>query len=120
MRLAERVAETIVHAAAHPRREVAVSGGAAVGFALGQRFNSALTDLVLSLVGKQCADHRWPRRRQRHLGRPPPGPGRFRGEHVSHLVRRSPATAVAERFLRPGEVLLALQTWAAGKARYAG
>jgi hypothetical protein len=44
----EIVADTIVYAAAHPRREIPV-GGAAVGFFLGQRLSPALTDVLLSM-----------------------------------------------------------------------
>src|SRR3712207_697746 len=55
----EIVAEAIVFAAAHPRREIPV-GGAAVGFFLGQRLSPALTDAVLSIRrlgrGTQKAD----------------------------------------------------------------
>ncbi|WP_337062563.1 SDR family oxidoreductase [Kineococcus sp. G2] len=115
----ERVAATIVHAAAHPRREVAV-GGAAVGFILGQRLNPALTDLVLSLVGRSAQTSERPDNGTDILDTPTPGPGQVHGDHVSHLVRRSPFTALAERFVRPGEALLALRARAARRARPAG
>ncbi|MDP9398429.1 MAG: SDR family oxidoreductase, partial [Actinomycetota bacterium] len=41
----EIVADAIVYAARHPRREIPV-GGSALGFMLGQRFSPALTDAV--------------------------------------------------------------------------
>ena len=104
----ELVARTIVRVAEHPRREVAV-GGAAVGFVLGQRFNPALTDLVLSLVGRTAQTSDRPDNGRDILETPTPGPGRVHGEHVTHLVRRSPFTALAARFVRPGEALLALR-----------
>jgi len=104
----ELVAAAIVHAARSPRREVAV-GGAALGFVLGQRFSPALTDVVLSLAGRRLQTTDRPDNGTDILDAPAPGPGQVHGDHVTHLVRRSPFTAVAERFVRPGEALLALR-----------
>jgi len=111
----ELVAAAIVHAARSPRREVAV-GGAALGFVLGQRFSPALTDVVLSLVGRRLQTTDRPDDGTDILDAPAPGPGQVHGDHATRMIRRSPFTAVAERFVRPGEVLLALR---ARRARFA-
>ncbi len=109
----ELVAEAIVRAAEHPRREIPV-GGAAMGFLLGQRLNPALTDLVLSLVGYRAQTSDRPDNGTDILDTPTPGPGQVHGDHVTHLVRHSPVTALAQRFVRPGEVLLRLRARLAG------
>ena len=104
----ELVADAIVRAARSPRREVPV-GGAALGFFLGQRFSPALTDVVLSLVGRRAQTTDRPDDGTDILDAPASGPGQVHGDHVTHLVRHSPFTVLAERFVRPGEVLLALR-----------
>ena len=104
----ELVADVVVRAAQHPRREIAV-GGATTGFVLGQRFSPALTDLVLSLVGRAAQTSDRPDDGTDILDTPTPGPGQVHGDHTTHLVRHSPFTALAERFVRPGEVLLGLR-----------
>lgn len=105
----ELVARAIVRAAVHPRREVPV-GGAALGFILGQKFNPALTDWVLSLVGRRMQTTDRPDNGTDILETPTPGPGQVHGDAVTHLVQHSPFTAVVERVVRPGEVLTALRS----------
>jgi NAD(P)-dependent dehydrogenase (short-subunit alcohol dehydrogenase family) len=109
----ELVAEAIMRTAVSPRREVIV-GGAAVGFVLGQRLNPALTDFVLSLVGRKMQTTDRPDNGTDILHTPTSGPGQVNGDHTDHLVRHSPVTFLAERFVRPGEVLLALRNRRAG------
>ena len=108
----ELVADVVVRMSEHPRRQIAV-GGASVGFILGEKFNPALTDLVLSLVGRRMQTSKRPDNGADILDTPTSGPGQVHGHHVSHLVRRDVFTTVAERFVSPGELLLALRTrWA--------
>ena len=104
----ELVADAIVHAASSPRREVPV-GAAALGFLLGQRVSPALTDVVLSLVGRTMQTTDRPDNGTDILDTPTPGPGQVHGDSVTHLIRRDPFTAVAQRLPRPGELLLALR-----------
>ncbi|WP_432497697.1 SDR family oxidoreductase [Kineococcus auxinigenes] len=108
----ELVADVIVRMARHPRRQVAV-GGASLGFLLGEKFNPAMTDLALSLLGRRMQTSRRPDDGEDILDVPTAGPGQVHGDHVGHLVRRDLFTSVAERFVRPGEALLALRSrWA--------
>jgi NAD(P)-dependent dehydrogenase (short-subunit alcohol dehydrogenase family) len=104
----ELVADAIVHAAVSPRREVPV-GDAALGFILGQRFSPALTDVVMSLMGRRAQTTDRPDNGTDILETPTSGPGQVHGDHADHLVRHSPVTALAERLPRPGELLLALR-----------
>jgi NAD(P)-dependent dehydrogenase (short-subunit alcohol dehydrogenase family) len=102
------VAEAIVHAAEHPRREIPV-GGSAVAFYLGQRLSPAMTDAVMSIrrigLGSQRAD--------RHddgadnVDSPVDGPGQIRGGYPGRVLQDSPFTRFAQRIPRPGELLTA-------------
>lgn len=103
------VAGTIVRAATHPRREIPV-GGAAVGFLLGQRLSPALTDVVLSLIGSRVQRSDRPDNQTDILDTPTPGPGQVEGDHADRLIRRDLYTTLAERFLRPGKLLLRART----------
>ena len=108
----ELVADVVVRMAQHPRRQVVV-GGASLGFLLGEKLNPALTDVVLSLVGRRMQTSRRPDNGTDNLDAPSAGPGQVHGDHVGHLVRRDLFTTLSERFVRPGEVLLALRSrWA--------
>jgi hypothetical protein len=101
----EVVAEAIVHAAAHPRREIPV-GGAAVGLHLAQRLFPALTDALLSIrplaAGMQRAGR--PDSPVDNLDGPIGGPGRVHGRHPGLVLRRSPFTTLLGRRRRPGEL----------------
>lgn len=101
----ELVAEAIVRAAEHPRREVPV-GDAALGFIAGQRFSPALTDVVLSLTGRALQTTDRPDDGTDILDTPTPGPGRVRGEFADDVVESSPVTRAAGAIVRPGELLL--------------
>ena len=104
----EIVADAIVYAARHPRREIPV-GGAALGFILGQRFSPALTDALLSVrrlgVGAQTADR--PDDGRDNLDAPMPGTGRVHGAYSGRVLRRSAFTRIIARRPRPGELALA-------------
>jgi NAD(P)-dependent dehydrogenase (short-subunit alcohol dehydrogenase family) len=104
----ELVAESIVHAAEHPRREIAV-GGAAAGFILGQRLAPGLTDALLSIPklgrGSQLTEE--PDPTGDIVDAPEPGPGRTSGGYPGHVITRSPFTALARRLPRPGELATA-------------
>lgn len=104
----ELVAEAVVHAAQHPRREVPV-GGAAVGFFVGQRLSPALTDALLSLrrlgAGTQRSDR--PDDGVDNLDAPIDEPGHVRGTYPGRIVQHSMVTRVVQRVPRPGEVLTA-------------
>ncbi|MEU8655586.1 SDR family oxidoreductase [Actinoplanes philippinensis] len=104
----EVVADTIVFAAEHPRREIPV-GGAAAAFMLGQRLLPALTDAVFSLrragVASQRADR--PDNGADNLDAPLDGPGRVHGRHPGRVLRRSLFTRLIGRRRRPGELLTA-------------
>ncbi|WP_432535316.1 SDR family NAD(P)-dependent oxidoreductase [Kineococcus arenarius] len=108
----ELVADVVVRMARHPRRQVAV-GDASLEFLLGEEFSAAMTDLASSLLGRRVRTSRRPDDGEDVLDAPTAGPGQVHGEHVGHLVRRDLFTNVAERFVRPGEALLALRSrWA--------
>lgn len=114
----EIVADTIVYAAAHPRREIAV-GGAAVGLLLGQRFAPALSDALFSIrrlgVGAQRAKR--PDDGVDNLDAPVDGPGRVHGGYPGRVLRRSMFTRLIGRRARPGEFVLAA---VAGRRRSRG
>lgn len=99
------VADTIVYAAEHPRREIPV-GGSAVSFFLGQRLSPALSDALMSIrrigVGMQQAKR--PDNGVDNLDAPV-GPGRIRGSHPGRVLRRSLFTQLIGRRIRPGEVV---------------
>ncbi|WP_432515037.1 SDR family oxidoreductase [Kineococcus sp. SYSU DK001] len=108
----ELVADVVVRMATRPRRQ-AVVGGASLGFLLGEKFNPALTDAVLSLIGRRVQTSDRPDDRTDILDTPTAGPGQVHGDHVGHLVRRDLFTTLSERLPRPGEALLALRArWA--------
>jgi|tagenome__1003787_1003787.scaffolds.fasta_scaffold20927136_2 NAD(P)-dependent dehydrogenase (short-subunit alcohol dehydrogenase family) len=101
----ELVAEAIVRAAEHPRREVPV-GDAALGFLAGQRFSPALTDAFLSLTGRRLQTTDRPDDGTDILDSPTPGPGAVRGAFADQLLTTSPITRAAGAMVRPGELLL--------------
>jgi NAD(P)-dependent dehydrogenase (short-subunit alcohol dehydrogenase family) len=101
----ELVAEAIVRAAEHPRREIPV-GDAAVGFLAGQRLSPALSDAVLSLAGPRMQRSDRPDDGTDIVDTPTPGPGSVRGRFADHLLTSSPVTRAAAAVLRPGELLL--------------
>jgi hypothetical protein len=83
----ELVAEAIVRAAAHPRREIPV-GGAAAALMLAQRLAPALTDAVLAVRRVGEGSQRTPRADDGgdNLDAPLPGPG----SGPRHLRRPGP------------------------------
>jgi hypothetical protein len=101
----ELVAEAVVRASVHPRREVPV-GDAALGFIAGQRFSPALTDALLSVTGRQLQTTDRPDDGTDILDTPTPGPGRVRGAFADSVLTTSPVTRVAGAVARPGELLL--------------
>jgi NAD(P)-dependent dehydrogenase (short-subunit alcohol dehydrogenase family) len=101
----ELVAEAIVRAAEHPRREIPV-GDAAIGFLAGQRLSPALSDAVLSIAGPRMQQTDRPDDGSDILDTPTPGPGRVRGAFADKLVGSSPITRAAGALARPGELLL--------------
>ncbi|HEX8630977.1 MAG TPA: SDR family oxidoreductase [Catenuloplanes sp.] len=105
----EIVAETIVYAARHPRREIAV-GGSAIGFLLGQRLSPALTDALLSIrrigAGAQRSDR--PDNGVDNLDAPLDGPGQVHGSYPGRVLKRSVFTQLIGRRRRPGDVLTAV------------
>jgi NAD(P)-dependent dehydrogenase (short-subunit alcohol dehydrogenase family) len=101
----ELVAQAIVRAAEHPRREIPV-GDAALGFLAGQRFSPALTDAFLSLTGRRLQTTDRPDDGTDILDSPTPGPGAVRGAFADRLLTTSPITRAAAAMVRPGEVLL--------------
>jgi NAD(P)-dependent dehydrogenase (short-subunit alcohol dehydrogenase family) len=104
----EVVADAIVFAAEHPRREIPV-GGAAAAFMLSQRLLPALTDAVFSLrrvgAGSQRANR--PDNGVDNLDTPLGGPGRVHGAHPGRVLRHSLYTWLIGRRRRPGELLTA-------------
>jgi NAD(P)-dependent dehydrogenase (short-subunit alcohol dehydrogenase family) len=104
----EVVADTIVFAAEHPRREIPV-GGAAAAFMLTQRLMPALTDAVFSLrsVGAGLQRASRPDNGVDNLDVPLDEPGRVRGGHPGPVLRHSLFTRLIGRRRRPGELLLA-------------
>jgi NAD(P)-dependent dehydrogenase (short-subunit alcohol dehydrogenase family) len=101
----ELVAEAVVRASVHPRREIPV-GDAALGFIAGQRFSPALTDALLSVTGRQLQTTDRPDDGTDILDTPTPGPGRVRGAFADQVLTSSPVTRVAGAVARPGELLL--------------
>ncbi|MEV6493539.1 SDR family oxidoreductase [Actinoplanes sp. NPDC051633] len=101
----EVVAETIVYAARHPRREILV-GGAGVGFMLSQRLAPALTDAMFSIrrlgIGAQRTDR--PDNGVDNLDGPVDEPGQVRGSHSGRVLRHSAYTRLIGRRARPGDV----------------
>ncbi|MGK5680629.1 SDR family oxidoreductase [Actinoplanes sp. URMC 104] len=104
----EIVADTIVYAAEHPRREIPVGGAAAV-FILGQRLSPALTDALFSIrrlgVGLQRTDR--PDNGVDNLDAPMDGPGQVHGSFPGRVLQHSLFTQLIGRRPRPGELLTA-------------
>ncbi len=102
----EIVADTIVFAAEHPRREIPV-GGAAVAFFLGQRLSPALTDALFAVrrlgAGTQKSDR--PDNGVDNLDTPLGGPGQVHGTYSGRVLRHSAFTRLIGRRARPGELL---------------
>jgi hypothetical protein len=102
----EVVADTIVHAAEHPRREVAV-GGVAVGFVAGQRLSPALMDAVMSIprlgVEEMTADR--PDNGTDNLDTPLDEPGQVHGTYSGKVLRHSVVTDLLKHVPRPGDLL---------------
>ena len=101
----ELVAEAVVRASVHPRREIPV-GDAALGSIAGQRFSPALTDALLSVTGRQLQTTDRPDDGTDIIDTPTPGPGRVRGAYADQVLTSSPVTRVAGAVTRPGELLL--------------
>ncbi|GGP52703.1 short-chain dehydrogenase [Saccharothrix coeruleofusca] len=104
----EVVAESIVHAAEHPSREIPV-GGAAVAFFLGQRLAPALTDAVMSIrrLGANVLRNDRPDNGVDNLDAPLDEPGQVHGSHPGPVLRHSTFTRLFGRLPRPGELLTA-------------
>ena len=100
----EVVADNIVFAAEHPRREIPV-GGAAAAFFLGQRLSPALTDALFSIrrlgAGTQRTDR--PDNGVDNLDAPMDGPGQVHGSFSGRVLRHSAFTTLIGRRRRPGE-----------------
>ncbi|MDI6100227.1 SDR family oxidoreductase [Actinoplanes sp. NEAU-A12] len=106
----ELVADTIVYAACHSRREIPV-GGAAAALMLVQRLSPSLADAVLSLrpVGVGIQRTGLPDDGTDNVDAPRAGQGRVRGSHAGRVRRRSPFTTLIGRRPRVGDVLLRLR-----------
>jgi NAD(P)-dependent dehydrogenase (short-subunit alcohol dehydrogenase family) len=107
----ELVADAVVYAAEHPRREITV-GGAGLAFFLAQRLAPALTDAIMAIprigAGSMRSDR--PDTGVDNLDRPVPGPGQVHGSYSGRVLRRSPLTRLMTRRPRPGELLTAVVT----------
>ncbi|WP_433719197.1 SDR family oxidoreductase [Actinoplanes sp. CA-051413] len=105
----EVVADSIVYAARHPRREIPV-GAAAAALMLGQRLSPALTDAVLAIrrfgVSSQRTDR--PDNGVDNLDEALDGPGQIHGSHPGLVLRHSPFTRLLGRRPRPGDLATAL------------
>jgi NAD(P)-dependent dehydrogenase (short-subunit alcohol dehydrogenase family) len=107
----ELVADMIVYAAAHPRREIPV-GGAAVGFILGQWLSPAVTDAVMGIrrVGEGLQRSDRPDNGVDNLERSQAGPGQVHGSFPGRVLQHSLLTKALARCPRPGQVLGAAVT----------
>ena len=105
----ELVADSIVYAARHPRREIPV-GGAAAALILGQRLVPALTEALLSIRALGVATQRTarPDNHVDNLDGPVDGPGQVHGSHPGVVLRHSPFTRLLGRRPRPGDLATAL------------
>ncbi|GAA3928631.1 SDR family oxidoreductase [Actinoplanes auranticolor] len=105
----EIVADSIVYAARHPRREIPV-GGAAAALMLAQRLSPALTDAVLAIrrfgVSSQRTDR--PDNGVDNLDEALDGPGQIHGSHPGLVLRHSPFTRLIGRRPGPGDLATAL------------
>ncbi|ADJ45898.1 short-chain dehydrogenase/reductase [Amycolatopsis mediterranei S699] len=104
----ETVADTIVFAATHPRREIPV-GGATAGFFLGQRLSPALADALLSLrrVGSRSFRNTLPDNGTDNVDAAVDEPGQVHGSHPGKVIRGSTFTRLATALPRPGDLLTA-------------
>jgi len=104
----ETVADTIVFASTHPRREIPV-GGAAIGFFLGQRLSPALTDALLSVrrIGSRSFRNTLPDNGTDNVDSTVDEPGQVHGSHPGKVVRRSAFTRLIGTLPRPGDLLTA-------------
>ncbi|MGW5744310.1 hypothetical protein [Amycolatopsis sp. NPDC003861] len=104
----EAVADTIVFASTHPRREIPV-GGATVGFFLGQRLTPGLTDALLSLrrVGSRSFRTTLPDNGTDNVDSSVDEPGQVHGSHPAKVVRRRAVTRLLGTLPRPGDLLTA-------------
>jgi NAD(P)-dependent dehydrogenase (short-subunit alcohol dehydrogenase family) len=104
----EIVADAIVYAAEHPRREIPV-GGAAVSFILGQRLSPALTDALLSIRRLGAVTQRTdrPDNGVDNVDSPIDEPGQVHGSYSGRVLRHSLFTRLVGRRPRPGELLTA-------------
>ncbi|GAB3562742.1 SDR family oxidoreductase [Amycolatopsis endophytica] len=104
----EGVADSIVFAAEHPRREIAV-GGAALAFFLGQRLSPALTDAVLSVrrLGSQAFRNDRPDNGVDNVDTPVAESGRVRGSGSGRVFRAGLVSRLLARLPRPGELATA-------------
>ncbi|WP_410590094.1 SDR family oxidoreductase [Amycolatopsis sp. lyj-23] len=105
----EAVADTIVFAATHPRREIPV-GGATAGFFLGQRLSPGLSDALLSLrrIGSGSFRNTLPDNGTDNVDSTVDEPGRVHGRHPGKVVQRSAFTRLVGTLPRPGDLLTAL------------
>src|SRR3712207_9325606 len=90
----ELVAEAVVRASVHPRREIPV-GDAAVGFIAGQRFSPALTDALLSVSGRPLQTTDPPDDGTGLIHTPTPRHGRVPGNFPVQVPTSSQATPMA-------------------------
>jgi NAD(P)-dependent dehydrogenase (short-subunit alcohol dehydrogenase family) len=107
----EIVADAIVYAAEHPRREMPV-GGSAISFIAGQRISPALTDALLSIrrIGFAGLKADRPDNGTDNVDAPMDGPGQVHGSYSGPVLRHSALTTLLNRLPRPGEVLTAALT----------
>ncbi|WP_410572998.1 SDR family oxidoreductase [Amycolatopsis sp. cmx-4-61] len=105
----EAVADTIVFAATHPRREIPV-GGATAGFFLGQRLSPGLTDALLSVrrIGSGSFRNTLPDNGTDNVDSSVDEPGRVHGSHPGKVVQRSAFTRLIGTLPRPGDLLTAV------------
>jgi len=96
----ELVAQAIVRASVHPRREIPV-GDAALGFNAGQRLSPALTDAVLSVTGRQLQTTDRLDDGTDILDTPMPPPGRVRGAFADKAITTGPVTRWSGRSCGP-------------------
>ncbi|MFB9688773.1 SDR family oxidoreductase [Amycolatopsis plumensis] len=104
----ETVADAIVFASTHPRREIPV-GGAAAGFFFGQRLSPAVTDALLSLrrIGSRSFRNTLPDNGTDNVDSTVDEPGQVHGSHPGKVLRRSAFTRLVGTLPRPGDLLTA-------------
>ncbi|NIH83698.1 SDR family oxidoreductase [Amycolatopsis granulosa] len=104
----ETVAENVVFAAEHPRREIPV-GGAALAFYFGQRFSPALTDTLLAVrrLGAGAFRDDRPDNGVDNVDTPVDEPGRVHGSVPRRVRPGSVFSRTIARLPRPGELLTA-------------